>query len=80
MSGSSSRRSRERSESPCCEYDDPLKDALEDQLKTLENSLRDKERCLAMLCYERDEAVSSGANKEMSLEIIQNDLREEKIL
>lgn len=78
MSGSSSRRSRKRSESPCCEYDDPMKEVLEEQIKTLEDSIRNRELDLTVLRNERDQAVESRASKDRYLQSIRGDLRTAK--
>lgn len=49
MAGSSSKRARKNSPSPCdlCFSDDAVRVALEEQIQTLENSLRDRERSIA---------------------------------
>lgn len=77
MAGSSSKRARKRSPSPCdlCVSHDPVRVALEDQIQTLENTLRDRERCVATLRRERDEAVTSRNIKDRDLDIVREDYR-----
>lgn len=79
MSGSSSKRARKRSTSPCdCDFDDPVREAIENKIKQLPKILLDEERTSALLRRVKEDAMHLKGRLEGDVADLRFDLRRQQ--